>query len=77
MISSYGSIFSFLTRIVRPSNSGFWNSAGMSPRSSEIMWFGTMSFVRLNQKEESLLSTMPLPGTGDGRMTSNAECGPS
>ena len=37
------------------------------------MWFGTASRVRSNQNADIWLSTAPLPGTGVGRTTSNAE----
>jgi hypothetical protein len=57
-------------RASRSSTPGTWaTDVGLIP----VRWFGTMPARRANQWLESCVRMAPLPGTGVGRTTSNAE----
>ena len=51
------------------------SSCGPSTSASDlaVRWFGSSAAVRANQDRDRSVSTLPLPGMGSGRTTSNAE----
>ena len=70
---SIGSIVSFLHFMLLPMNCGCWKNSGMSLLSTEIMWFGMMSFVKSNQNFDICVRTLPFFVILFLRMWSNAE----
>ena len=56
-----------------PSNLSLWKNSGMSLTSTEIMWFGTTSFVKSNQNFDICVSIAPFFVIWFFRITSNAE----
>ncbi len=69
---STSTMFTLRTSIERPRRSSFthWSAAGYWSTSAVTRWFFMPR--KSNQKRESWLRTLPLSGTPQGRITSNA-----
>ena len=56
-----------------PSYFSFWKNSGISFTSTEIIWFGRMSFVKSNQNFDICVSIAPFFVTLFFKITSNAD----
>ena len=59
--------------MLRPAYFSFWKNSGISFTSVEIIWFGTVFSVRLNQNLDICVKIAPLSFTSFFKITSNAE----
>ncbi len=72
-MASTGSGLSFLTTNARPSTWLRSFAATTLSGATSSRWFGITCASLRNQKFDMAVSSRPLPGTGEGRMTSNAD----
>ena len=72
-IHSIGSISNFLHIMLLPLNSSFWKNSGISLLSTDIIWLGTISFVKSNQNLDICVNMAPLSVILFLRMLSKAD----